>query len=49
MASGVHKNTDTKVETVSARRKLPNRDWQLQLRLRKRFNGRWQYAEQFRG
>lgn len=56
MASGVHKNTDTKVETVSANsvcrqccRKLPNRDWQLQLRLRRRFNGRWQYAERFRG
>lgn len=34
---------------VSCRRKLPNRGWQLQLRLRRRFNGRWQYAERFRG
>ena len=60
MASGVHKNTDIKVETVSANsvcRQLPQKtaeqglrsDWQLQLRLRRRFNGRWQYAERFRG
>lgn len=53
MASAVHKNTETKAASVNVnsvcRRKLPNRDWQLQLRLRRRFNGRWQYAERFRG
>ena len=56
MASDVHKNTDTKVEpsvqtrfAVSCRRKLPNRGWQLQLRLRMKFNGHWQYEERFRG
>ena len=54
MASGVHKNTDIKVETVSANsvcRQLPQKTAEQGLAAAVAFaeEGRWQYAERFRG